>query len=127
MDIEHTVKDLQAQDAQFQKMFMALAKGQEDLKAFMIKDKKKKTKKPVGVLNMGRRLRGPAKRALEFATPSTEGGNQEEKTKEGDHSLGSDEEEADYAEEQYPLADDKYKQLEDRLNAMKFIEYWSGF
>ena len=48
---------------------------------------------------MGRRLRGPVKRALEFATPSNEGDNPEEKTKEEDHSPGSDEEEADYAEE----------------------------
>ena len=83
-------------------MFMALAKGQEDLKALMIKDKKKKIKI-----------------ALEFATPSNEGDNQEEKTKEEYHNLGSDEEDVDYAEEQYPPADDKYKQLEDRLNAME--------
>ena len=41
-------------------MFLALAKGQEDPKALMIKDKKK-TKKTVGVLNMGRRFREPAK------------------------------------------------------------------
>ena len=62
-------------------MFLALAKGQEDLKALMIKDKKKKTKKLVGVLSMGRRLREPAKKALEFETPSNEGDNHEEKTK----------------------------------------------
>ena len=119
MDLEQIVKDLQAQNAQFQQMFLALAKGQEDLKALILKDKKKKTKKPVGVLNMGRRLRGPAKRALEFATPSNEGDNQEEKTQEEDHSPGSVEEEADYAEEQYPPVDDKYKQLEDHLNTME--------
>ena len=52
-------------------MFLALAKGQEDLKALILKDKKKKTKKLVGVLNLERRFRGPAERALEFATPST--------------------------------------------------------
>ena len=75
MDIEQTMKDLQAQNAQFQQMFLALAKGQDDLKDIMIKDKKKKTKKMVGVLNMGRRFREPAKRALEFATPSNEGYN----------------------------------------------------
>ena len=70
---------------------------------------------------MGRRFRGATKRALEFATPSNEGDNQEEddkKTKEEDNNPGTDEEEVDYAEEQYPPADDKYKQLEDRLNAM---------
>ena len=90
-------------------MFLALAKGQEDMMTLMIKDKKKKKKKLVGVLNLGRRFRGPAKRALEFATPSNEGDNQEEKTQEEDHSPGSVEEEADYDEEQYPPVDDKYK------------------
>ena len=68
---------------------------------------------------MGRKIKEPAKRALEFSTPSNEGDNQEEKAKEGEHSLGSDEEEVDYAEEKYPPADDKYKQLEDRDNAME--------
>ena len=32
MDLEQTVKDLQAQNAQFQQMFLTLAKGQEELK-----------------------------------------------------------------------------------------------
>ena len=103
-------------------MFLALAKGQEDLKTLILKDKKKKTKKPVGVLNLGRRVRGPAKQALDFATPSNEGDTQDEinkKTDEEDNSLGSEEDEADYSEEQYPHTDDKYKQLEDRLNAME--------
>ena len=81
MVLEQNIKDLQAQNAQFQQMLLALAKGKEDLKALMIKNKKKKTKKPVGALNMGRRFRGPAKKALEFATPSNEGDNQEEKPK----------------------------------------------
>ena len=68
MALEQTVKHLQAQNAQFQQMFLALAKGQEDLKALIIKEKTKKPKKLVGVLNLGRRFRGPAKRALDFAT-----------------------------------------------------------
>ena len=103
MALEQTVKNLQAQNTQFQQMFLALAKGQEDLKALIIKQKTKKAKKPAGVLNMGRRFRGPAKRALEFTTPSNEGDNQEEenkKTKEEDNIPMTDEEEADYAEEQ---------------------------
>ena len=57
-------------------MFMALAKGQEDLKALIIKEKTKKAKKPAGVLKFGRRFRGPAKRALDFPTPSNAGDNQ---------------------------------------------------
>ena len=67
-------------------MFLALAKGQENLKALMIKDKKKKAKKPVDVLNLGRRFKGPSRRTLDFATSSGEGDNQEGKKKEGnDH------------------------------------------
>ena len=120
MDIEQTVKDLQAQNAQFQQMFLPLAKGQEDLKALLIKDKKKKAKKPVGVLNLGRRFRGPTNRALDFATSLGEGDNQEGKNKEGnDNQESEEEEEVEYSEEKYHPADDKYKQLEDRLNAME--------
>ena len=95
-------------------MFLALAKGREELKALVIKEKKDKAKKQDGVLNMGRRLRGPVKRALDLTTPSNKGDNHEE-----DKNPGTDEEEADYSEEQYPPADDKYKQLEDLLNAME--------
>ena len=36
-------------------MFISLAKGQEDLKALILKEKKKK-KKAVGILNVGRRF-----------------------------------------------------------------------
>ena len=90
-------------------MFLALAKGQEDLKALIVKEKTKKEKKPAGVLNLGRRFRGPAKRALDFATPSNEGDNQEEKPTEENHNHGTNEEEADYSEEQYPPIDNKYK------------------
>ena len=95
-------------------MFLALAKGQEELKALVIKEKTKKPKKQVGILKMGRRLRGPVKRAIDLSTPSNEGDNHEE-----DNNPGTDEDEADYSEEQYPSTDDKYKQLEDRLNAME--------
>ena len=61
MALEQTVKDLQAQNAQFQEMFLSLAKVQEELKALITKEKKKKTKKPTGILNMGRRFSGPVK------------------------------------------------------------------
>ena len=118
MALEQTVKELQAQNAQFQEMFLNLAKGQEDLKALVLKDQKKKVKKLVRVLSVGRRR--PANRALDFTTPSKEGDNQEEgeeKYEEGDNNPAFEEDEADYTEEQYPPADDKFKQLEDRLNA----------
>ena len=44
-------------------MFLNLAKGQEDLKALFTKGRKKKTKKKVVVLNIGRRFKGPAQLA----------------------------------------------------------------
>ena len=61
MALEQNSKDLQAHNAQFQQMFLALAKGQEDMKALIVKEKTKKAKKQIGILNMGRRFRGPAK------------------------------------------------------------------
>ena len=74
MDMEQKVKDLQAQNAQFQQMFLTLAKGQEDLKTLLLKYKKKK--KSVDILNLGRRFKRPTEQALGFVTPSTEGDNQ---------------------------------------------------
>ena len=70
-------------------------------------------------MNLGRSIRGPVKRAIDFATPSNEGDNQEEKPMEENNNPGYEEEEPDYSEEQYPPANDKYKQLEDCLNAME--------
>ena len=119
MDLEQTVKDLQAQNAQFQQMFLTLAKGQEDLKTLLIEEKKKKAKKTTGVLNMGRRFQGQARQTLDFATSSSEKDNQEVKGKEAVVQLESEDEEEDYSEEQYPPADDKYKHLEERLSAME--------
>ena len=90
-------------------MFLTLEKGQEDLKTFLIKEKKK-AKKPVGVLNMGRRFKGPARRTLDFTTSYGERDNQEGKNKEvTDPPESEEEEEVVYSEEQYPPADDKYK------------------
>ena len=81
-------------------MFLALAKGQEHFKALIIKEKTKKAKKLAGVLNLGRRFRGPAKQALDFATSSGEGNNQEGKNNEvNDHPESEEEEEVDYSEE----------------------------
>ena len=50
-------------------MFLNLAKGQEELKELVSKEKKKKTKKPSNILNMGRRFRGPVKRVQDPNTP----------------------------------------------------------
>ena len=57
-------------------MFLAMANGQENPKTLILKDKKKKTKKSIGILNLGRRFRGPAEQALGFTTLPTEGDNQ---------------------------------------------------
>ena len=59
-------------------MFVALAKGKEDLKALILKDRKKKTKKTVGVLNLGRRFKGPLKQPVDLTSSSKEGENQED-------------------------------------------------
>ena len=61
-------------------MFLALAKGQEDMKALIIKKKAKREKKLVRALSVGRRR--PTNQALDFATPSKGGDNQEDKDKE---------------------------------------------
>ena len=71
---DQAIKDLQAQNAQFQQMFISLAKGQEDLKTLILKEKKKKKKKKVGIQNMGRRfgerLRQPADNHQTMKSPS---------------------------------------------------------
>ena len=52
---------------------MTLAKGQEGLKTLLEKEKEKKKKKPAGVVIMGRRFQGQARRTLDFPTTSDEG------------------------------------------------------
>ena len=66
-------------------MFITLAKGKEDLKALILKEKKKK-KKVSGILNMGRRFRGPLKQTVDLTSSSKEGENQERETREKDPS-----------------------------------------
>ena len=72
MDLEQTVKDLQAQNSQFQQLLLTLAKGREELKTPLEKEKEKKKKNRVGVVIMGRRFEGQAKRTLEFPSTSEE-------------------------------------------------------
>ena len=73
MDLEQTVKDLQAQNLQFQQLLITLPKGQEELKTLLEKEKEKKKKKSAGVVIMGRRFQGQAWRTLYFPTTSDEG------------------------------------------------------
>ena len=118
MALEQTVKDLQTQNMQFQQMIVALAKGQEELKALIVK-KNKKTKRTAGVTHMGRSFRGPPRRVVELAFSSKEGENQEVEAREEDPSPKESNNETDYNEEKYPPADERYKQLEERLSAME--------
>src|SRR3954465_3914446 len=71
MNLEQSVKDLQAQNAEFQALILNLSKGQDDLKSLLTK-KEKKTKKPKGVLNLGRRFKGPLKKVEEAEIPKDE-------------------------------------------------------
>ena len=52
------------------------------MKTLLVEEKKKKTKKITGILNMGRRFLGKTRRALDFATTSGERDNQDGKGKE---------------------------------------------
>ena len=79
-----------------------MAKGKEDLKAFILKDKKKK-KKAVGILNIGRRFGERLKRQNDLTSSSKEGENQEE---EKDHSPAVSDNDTDYNDEQYPPVED---------------------
>ena len=90
--------------------------GQEELKTLLANEKKKKEKKPTGVVIMGRRFQGQTRRTLNFATTSDEGKGKETTIPSEPE---EEEEEEDYSKEQYPPADDKYKHLEERLSAME--------
>src|SRR3954462_14401699 len=64
MNLEQSVKDLQAQNTRFQALILNLSKGQDELKSLLTK-KEKKTKKPKSVINLGRRFKGRPKKVEE--------------------------------------------------------------
>src|ERR1051325_1940281 len=114
MALEQTVKDLQAQNAQFQEMFTNLVQFHKDPKKLITK--KKKT---IGILNMGRNHKGAARVVSQFEISNKSGETEGSiKNSEGSHH-GSENEDEDYVNKQYPPDNDKYKQLEDRLNAVE--------
>ena len=76
MDLEQNIKDLQTHNALFQQAILNLSKGQEELKTILTK-KKRKTKKAIGIINMGRRFRGPVKQAKEVEIPTNSDNEQE--------------------------------------------------
>src|ERR1051325_5251636 len=98
-------------------MFTNLSQGQKYLKKLITR--KKKT---IGILNMGRNHKGQAKVVSQFEI-SDKSGETEGSVKNNEGSRhGSENEDEDYVSEQYPPDDDKYKQLEDRLNAMENLK-----
>ena len=75
---DQEIKALQAQNAQFQEMFLNLAKGRKDLKTLILKDKKKKKKKTV-LLNMGHGFGNRLREEVYLSYSSGGGENQEER------------------------------------------------
>ena len=110
MALEQTVKDPQAQNAQFQQMFTSLVQGQEDLKKLI-----NRKKKVVGLLNMGRRYKGGPKRVSRIELSEGSVKKEDEQSNKGNGEGSQPELENDYDNDQYSDEDDKYKQLEDRL------------
>ena len=111
---EQSIKALQAQNAQFQELIMSLAQGQEELKALLVKKKKKK--KRTVLFNTGRRFGNTLQNEVDQAGSSVGKGSPQ-----GGRvpSPVVSDNETDFNEEQYAPAKDRYKQLEDRLNAME--------
>ena len=103
---EQAIKALQAQNAQFQELVMNLAKGQQDLKTLILKERKKKKKKRTIQFNTGRRFGNGLQSEVDLTTPS--GGKDSPQERRAPSPMVSDNE-TDYDEEQYPPAEDKYK------------------
>ena len=93
---------------------MGLAQGQQELKAMLLKKSKKK--KRTMLFNTGSRLGNTLQNEAERTTPFVGEGSHQ--GREVPSPVVSDTE-TDFNDEQYPPAEDRYKQLEDRLNAME--------
>src|SRR3954466_7994756 len=78
MDSETSIKNLEAQNTQVQIAILELAKGQQEMKALMIK-KKKKPKGSVGLSHLARKVKIPARRSKKAPIPKVVGeGDQED-------------------------------------------------
>ena len=75
---DQAIKALQAQNAQFQEMFLNLDKGKENLKTLILKEKKNKNKKKAVLLNMGNRFGNRLWQEADLSLSSKGGENQEE-------------------------------------------------
>ena len=65
---EQAIKALQAHNSQFQELFMNLAKGQQDLKTLILKEKKKKRR--TVMFNTGHRFRNRLQNEVDLTTSS---------------------------------------------------------
>src|SRR3954471_11988029 len=119
MESETSIKNLEAQNAQVQVAILELTKGQQELKALMIK-KKKKPKGSVGVSHLKRKIKIPVKRSKKPMIPEIVGdgeqGDNHSNQGSAKPSLSSNEEDYDSGDEQ---DDDKYQQLEEHVKAME--------
>ena len=64
---EQAIKALQAQNAQFKELVMSLAKGQQDLKTLILKERKKKKKRTI-LFNTGRRFGNGLQNEVDLTT-----------------------------------------------------------
>src|SRR4051812_25071312 len=107
MDFETSVKNLKAQNAQVQVAILELAKGQQELKALIIK-KKNKPNGSVGLSHLIRKVKIPVKRPKKALIPEIVGegeGDNHSNQRSAKPSLSSNEE--DYHSED-KQGDDKY-------------------
>ena len=93
---------------------MSLAQGQQYLKTLILKERKKK--KRIVLFNTGRRFGNALQNEADLATSSV--GKDSPQERRVPSPVVSDNE-TDFNDEQYPPAEDRYKQLEDRLSAME--------
>ena len=107
MDLEKIVKDLQAQNSQFQETLLALAKGQQDMMALLEVKKKPKNK---ALVNMGRRFKESVCQIPVVEYSSKEDQNQIGEVKSTQVDCVNDQAyDDDYFDEKYPPTDIKYK------------------
>src|SRR3954471_16243611 len=118
MESETSIKNLEAQNAEVQVAILELAKGQQELKALIIK-KKKKPKGSLGLSDLKRKIKIPVKKFKKPPIPETVADDEQEDNQSNQGSvkpsLSSNEDNRSGDEPD----DDKYQQLEDRMKAME--------
>src|SRR4051812_31776948 len=123
MESEASIKNLEVQNAQVQVAILELAKGQQELKALILK-KKKKPKESAGLSYLGRKIKIPVKKIKKPPIPETVGDGEQEDNQSNQGSakpsLSSNEEEDHSGDEQ---DDDKYQQLEDRIQKIPGLDF----